>query len=124
MSTTLDRQRLFDEEELRFEVGSFVRDSIERTAAGLDGLLSIDLGRRSRKVKQSGVLRAQSRARLNEIINAISGYMDGDTHTLRINNGESIGNLRMDSFKVTEERASGSGLNCDYEILYTQLKVQ
>ena len=124
MSTTLDRQRLFDEEELRFEVGSFVRDSIERTAAGLDGLLSIDLGRRGRKIKQSGVLRAQSRARLNEIINAISGYMDGDTHTLRINNGESIGNLRMDSFKVTEERASGSGLNCDYEILYTQLKVQ
>jgi len=121
MNTTLDGQGLFDEEGLKIEVGSFVRDSIERTAAGLDGVLSIDLGRRSRKIKQRGVLRAQSRAKLNERISAISGYMDGDTHTLRTNNGESIGNLRMDSFKVTEERASGSGLCCDYEIIYTQL---
>jgi hypothetical protein len=71
MSTTLDGQRLFDEEGLRIEPGSFGRDSVERTAAGLDGVLSIDLGRRSRKIKQSGVLRAQSRAKMNERIDAI-----------------------------------------------------
>jgi len=123
MGTTLDEQRLFDEEGLRIEAGSLGRDSIERTAAGLDGVLSIDLGRRSRKVKQRGVLRAQSRARLDERISAISSYIDGDTHALVTSNGESIGNLRMDSFKVTEDRVSGSGLCCDYEIVYTQLKV-
>ena len=123
MSTTLDGQRLFDEEGLRIELGSFGRDSMERKVAGLDGVLSIDLGRRSRKIKQKGVLRAKSRAKLDERINAISSYMDGDTHTLTAGSGGSFGNLRMDTFKVTGERANGSGLCCDYEIVYTQLKV-
>jgi hypothetical protein len=123
MSITLDGQRLFDEEELRIEVSSFGRDSVERKMAGLDGVLSIDLGRRSRKIKQSGILRARSRTELNERINLISIYMDGDTHMLITGSGESFGNLRMDGFKVDEERTSGSGLCCNYEIVYTQLKV-
>ena len=53
MKTTLDEQTLFDEQKLEIEVGSFNRDSIEKTVPGLDGALSIDLGRRSRKIKQA-----------------------------------------------------------------------
>ena len=47
MSATLDGQELFDRQQLQIEQESVHRDSVERTAAGLDGILSIDLGRRS-----------------------------------------------------------------------------
>jgi len=123
MSTTLDGQILFDEQQLEIELGSISRDSIERTVPGLDGVLSIDLGERGRKIKQKGILRTMSRSQMNERINAISAYMDGDTHTLVTNGGEEFDNLRMDVFKVTKERTSGSGVVIDYEIVYTQLVV-
>ncbi len=123
MSITLDGQILFDEQELEIEPSSVSRDSIERTVPGLDGVLSIDLGERGRKIKQKGILRTMSWLQMNERINAISAYMDGDTHTLVTNGGEEFDNLRMDVFKVTKERTSGSGVVIDYEIVYTQLVV-
>jgi hypothetical protein len=123
MSATLDGQNLFDEQDMKIEQDSIGRDSIERTVPGLDGILSIDMGGRSRKIKQRGVLRARSRSQMDERIGAILAYIDGDTHTLVIRNGEEFDNVRMDAFKVTEEKTSGSGLCCDYEIVYTQLVV-
>jgi hypothetical protein len=123
MSVTLDGQNLFDEQELKIEQDSIRRDSIERTVSGLDGILSIDMGGRSRKIKQRGVLRARSRTQMDDRIGAILSYIDGDTHTLVIHNGEEFDNVRMDTFKVTDEKTSGSGLCCDYEIVYTQLVV-
>ena len=121
MRVTLDEQMLFDEQQLEIEVGSFSRDSIEKTLPGLDGALSIDMGKRSRKIKQTGVLRTKSRAQMNDRINAISAYMDGGTHTLTTCNGEEFDNLRMDSFTVNNERTDGTGMIVDYEIIYTQL---
>jgi hypothetical protein len=123
MSATLDGQNLFDEQDMKIEQDSIGRDSIERTVPGLDGILSIDMGGRSRKIKQRGVLRARSRSQMDDRIGAILAYIDGDTHTLVIHNGEEFDNVRMDAFKVTEEKTSGSGLCCDYEIVYTQLVV-
>ena len=121
MSVTIDGQTLFDEHQLEFETGSFNRDSIGRRMPGLDGVLSIDLGRRCRKVKQTGTLRARSRAQLNERINAISAIMDGDTHTLVTDSAETLNNLRMDSFETNKEQTDGIGIVVDYEIVYTQL---
>jgi hypothetical protein len=123
MSVTLDGQSLFDEQQLEIEPGSVSRDSIERTVSGLDGVLSIDLGGRGRKIKQRGVLRAKSRLQMDDRINVISAYMDGDTHTLVISGGKEFDNLRMDVFRVSKEWASGGGVAIDYEIVYTQLKV-
>jgi len=123
MSVTLDGQNLFDEQDLKIEQGSISRDSMERAVSGLDGVLSIDLGGRSRRIKQRGVLRAKSRTQMDDRISAISAYIDGDTHMLIISNGEEFDNVRMDAFKVTKERTSGSSLCCDYEIVYTQLVV-
>ena len=120
MSATLDGQDLFDEQQLEIEPGSFGRDSIVRTVPGLDGVLSIDLGGHGRKVKQAGLLRAKSRAQMNERVSAISACMDGDTHTL-VTGGEEFDNLRMDVFKVGKKRAGGGGVAVDYEIVYTQL---
>ncbi len=121
MSTTLDEQILFDEQQLKIEVGSISRDSVERTVPGLDGMLSIDLGERDRKIKQKGTLRAMSRTQMSERMSAISACMDGDTHTLVTDDGQEFDNLRMDVFKVTNERTSGGGVAVDYEIVYTQL---
>ncbi len=123
MSATLDGQNLFGEQDLKIERGSVSRDSMERAVSGLDGVLSIDLGGRSRRIKQRGVLRAKSRTQMDDRISAISAYIDGDTHMLVISNGEEFDNVRMDAFKVMKERTSGSGLCCDYEIVYTQLVV-
>ncbi len=121
MSVTLDGQNLFDEQQLEIEQDSLNRDSIERAVAGLDGVLSVDMGGRTRNIRQRGTLRAKSRTQMNDRINVISAYMDGNTHTLVSNEGEKIDNLRMDSFKVHRKRAGGGGMVADYEIVYTQL---
>ncbi len=123
MNATLDGQKLFDERDFKIEPGSVSRDSIERTVSGLDGVLSIDSGRRSREIKQRGVLQAKSPSQMHERISTISAYMDGNTHTLATSNEEEFDNLRMDVFKVTNNRVSGDGFCCDYEIIYTQLVV-
>jgi hypothetical protein len=121
MSATLDGQILFDQQQLEVQPDSVSRACLEKSMPGLDGLLSIDLGKRSRKVRQKGTLRAQSRSQMQDRINAISAYMDGDTHTLEIGGQQTFENLRMDVFKVTNERTSAGGLEVDYEIVYTQL---
>jgi len=123
MSASLDGQELFDKHQLEIEAGSISRNSVERTVSGLDGVLSIDLGKHGRKIKQKGLLRAKSQLQIDGKIGAISQYMDGDTHTLVTGSGEQFDNLRMDIFKVTEKRVSGDGLAIDYEIVYTQLNV-
>ena len=121
MKVTLDGHNLFDEQRLEIELGSFNRDSVERAVAGLDGVLSVDVGGRGRKIKQKGSLRANSRTQMNNKINAVSSYMDGNTHILLTSDGDNFDNLRIDSFKVSKERASSSGIVVDYEIVYTQL---
>lgn len=120
MQVTLDGQRLFDEQPLEIRTGSISRASMERTVPGLDGVLSIDLGRRNRQITQSGTLRAKSRLQMDSKISTISGHMDGDTHTLAAGNQE-FENLRMDSFKILAENIDGTGIRIDYEIIYTQL---
>ncbi|MBC8472086.1 MAG: hypothetical protein H8D56_21720 [Planctomycetes bacterium] len=121
MRVTLDGQNLFDEQQLEIEPGSISRATIERAVAGLDGVLSIDMGSRGRKIKQKGLLQAKSRMQMSNRINAISAYMDGNTHTLARSDGDKLNNLRMDYFKVSKERAGGIGIVVDYEITYTQL---
>jgi hypothetical protein len=121
MRATLDEQTLFDKQQLEIEVDSFSRDSIEKAVPGLDGIISIDMGRRSRRIKQAGTLRGKSRTQLNDKINAISIYMDGGTHILTTRDGEEFANLRMDSFTVQNERTDGTGIVVDYEINYMQL---
>jgi hypothetical protein len=123
MSTALDGQSVFDEQQLEIELGSVNRASIEKTLPGLDGVLSIDLGGRGRVIKQKGMLRAKSRLQMNNRIGLISAYMDGKTHMLLTDSGEEFDNLRMDVFKAGNHRPDGSSLVVDYEIIYTQLLV-
>jgi hypothetical protein len=121
MKTTLDEQILFDEQALEIIADSFCRDSIEKAVPGLDGVLTIDIGQRGRKIKQTGTLRAKSRAQLDERIIKISAFMDGNTHTLITSSGREFANLRIDAFKTGPERTDGSGISVHYEIIYKQL---
>lgn len=123
MQITLDGQRLFDEQQLEIELGSVSRDSVEKAAAGINGIISIDLGSREREIKQKGVLRGKSKTQLDEKIDAILVFMDGNTHTLVTGDGNTYANLRINVFTVSKERVSGVDVSCDYKIIYTQLKV-
>ncbi|HNY77620.1 MAG: hypothetical protein RBS72_04510 [Sedimentisphaerales bacterium] len=122
MSTMLDSQALFDERDLRIAVGPIERASIERSMAGLDGLASIDLGLRGRKIRQRGTLRAASRAQMDARIAAIEGFLDGAEHTLRTADGRQYDDLRMDAFTPLGGQVEGTGLVVEYEITYTQLR--
>jgi hypothetical protein len=121
MGVTLDGQVLFDEQDLEIQPGSFKRASLEKTVSGLNGVLSIDLGQRSREIIQKGVLQAKSRTSLDNRIAAISAFIDGDTHKLLTDSGKQFDNLRIDIFKVSKERTSGVSIAVDYEIVYKQL---
>ena len=121
MRVTLDGQAVFDEQELAIHVGSPSRASLERSIAGLDGVLSIDLGARRRQIRQTGVLRAASRMAISARIDAIAALVDGRAHTLTAADGRVYANLRLDSFKQVDERTAGPGIVVEYEIVYTQL---
>jgi hypothetical protein len=116
MGTSLDGIILFGDTDSQVEVGSFTRESIDRSATGLDGVVSIDFGERGRKIKQKGELRARS-------TEAMQAFMDGNTHTLAGLQGQVFENIRIDSVSVRNERASGGGVVADYEIVYMQLMV-
>jgi len=124
MKATLDGQIVFEDAELKVQAKSWRRDSIERTIAGLNGVLSIDLGLRSRKINQTGTLRAVNKSALSEKISEINAYMDGGSYTLAIVGGEQFENLRLDCFEVGEKQFSGGDVCCKYEITYTQLRSQ
>ena len=121
MAITLDDTNLFDSQNFELQFGSLKRDQIQRGIAGLDGQVSIDLGKRERKIIQTGSIKAVSRAKLDESIGSISAFLDGQSHTLVTADGREFANLRMDVFEASKERTTGTGFCCDYKIEYTQL---
>lgn len=120
MRAKLDSTIEFEELEVRPE--SFRRDAEQRSASGVDGVLSVDLGMRDRKLVCKGALRAQSKAALREKIDTISLLMDGKTHTLTTKDGERFGDLRVDAFKVEKQTHNGAGASCEFEIKFSQLR--
>ena len=120
MRATLDGEIILEDQQLT--ISSWQREAVERTAAGLDGVLSIDLGIRSRELVQNGILRAVSEEALKEKIDAISELMDGQIHALVSQGGEQFDNLRVDAFKTGQRDYSGRGVVCEFEIIYTQLR--
>ncbi|OHB68049.1 MAG: hypothetical protein A2Y77_08905 [Planctomycetes bacterium RBG_13_62_9] len=119
----LDGHALFDEQGLQIEIASPSRACIERSVCGLDGAVSIDLGTRTREIRQHGTLHAAGRAAMRVRIDAISAFMDGDTHTLTAASGQEYENIRMDVFEQVAEHVVGSGVLVEYRIVYRQLGV-
>jgi len=117
MKATLDGVVLFDLS--RLEEGNWRRESVQRTAAGVNGQVSVDLGRRSRELVGRGVMRAFSELTLNAQLDVIR--MDGSTHTLSMSDGRSLPNLRVDAVSAGRRIDNGGGVSCDFEIRFTQL---
>ena len=97
------------------------RESVDSGFAGLNGVVSIDLGRRERKIKQRGCLRAVSVESMLQQIENISAYINGQAYTLVDQDGVSYANVRMDSFVLLEPISASNQASCEYEIMYTQL---
>ena len=120
MRATIDGTIEFDQLELKVE--SWRRDTTERNIAGLDGVLSVDMGLRGREVFQKGVLRAVSDEAIYDKLKNISALMDGQSHSLVLSDGRIFNNLRVDLFEADEKCFSGMDVWCEFSILYTQLR--
>lgn len=110
-------------EQLELQADSFTRDAEQRSACGVDGVLSIDLGMRDRKLVCKGALRAQSKAALKEKTNLIFSLMDGRTHTLMTKDNERFEDLRIDAVKIEKQVHNGASTNCEFEIKFSQLRM-
>ena len=111
---------IFDGPETVIRVGSWKRRNIEKTAAGLNGAISIELGLSCRNIVQEGVIGAISAQALSKKTANVNGKLDDSSHQLSID-GEIFNNIRVDSFEVTGLRCSGANVFCEYKISYTQL---
>ena len=120
-AVTFDGQRIFGDGQQAVRAESWRRAQAERGFAGLDGVVSIDLGRRQRVLRRRGYLSAGSVAALQQRIEAINAYVDGQVHELVDQEGRSYAKVRMDSFAPTEAVTKQSQVRCRYEVVYTQL---
>ena len=121
MKANLDEAVYFDEAGTELTVKSWKRDYISRSAAGLDGVINIDLGKRQREIIQTGTFRAPSNQALDRKIEAVNNLIDGQSHTLTLDNGDSFANLNINSFETAKRHIGGAGSSCDYKICYIQL---
>ncbi len=108
-------------EQRKLTLGSWRRESVERSAAGVDGTVSIDLGKRSRELVQEAVFRAFNEVQLKAKVDIVRQYMDGSACWFVVQGGQQFDNLRVDSIEVEDKDYSGAGVSCVCEIRYTQL---
>ena len=113
----------FEFEQVELELKSLKRSEMERSAPGLNGVVSIDLGMRQRQIIQKGMLRSSSTKALNENIELLSSFVDGKNHLLTVEGGQVFGDLRMDKFEVDDKVHSGRDVSCKFTVTYTQLRV-
>lgn len=120
MKATLDG--IIDFEQTKLDVGSWRRDSIERAAAGINGAVNIDLGKRTREIVQKGVVRAPSRSALMAKVDFIRDMADGACHTMETAEGQRFQDMWIEKVMVSGTEYSGSGASCEVEVRYVQLR--
>lgn len=120
MKAVLDDKTIFNEESFELDVKSPQRNIIQRSAAGLDGQISIDLGLRGRKLVQKGQLRARSLAELQQWVDAVKDFIDGNLHVLKCPDGRIFENLLIEEFQLGQPVSGGAHISCGYHITYIQ----
>jgi hypothetical protein len=120
MKAVLDEGIVFDGKFFELEIKSSQRSIIQRSAAGLDGQVCIDLGLRARKLMQKGELRAKSQPELQKAIDEINGLIDGDLHILKCPDGRIFENLIIENFQAGPFISGGAHISCEYNITYAQ----
>lgn len=119
--TSFDGQELFASGPHSFQPGSWQRGLIRRSFAGVDDELLLDLGRRSRTMRQRGRLHGTTLADLQAQIDAIEAACDAQTHDLTDNLGRLHERVVMEGFELLCPIQAGCGFCCDYQIEYRQL---
>lgn len=119
MKPAIDNINL-DEDSFELEAASAKRETIKRSAAGLDGQISIDLGLRERKIVLKGELKARSHSELQNRISQIDALIDGNLHTLKCADGSLLCNLIIESFETDLIIKSGTNVSCNFKITLTQ----
>jgi hypothetical protein len=120
MKAAIDDKIFFTEKSFELEVKSPQRSIIQRSAAGLDGQINIDLGWRGRKLVQKGQLRASNQAQIERQINAINELIDGNLHILKCSDGRIFENLLIEEFQTEPFINGGAHTSCRYQITYKQ----
>jgi hypothetical protein len=119
--STIDGQALFASGPHAFTVGSVEQQVIRRSAAGLDGEMVIDLGRRGRVIRQTGRLQAATVGELQAAFDQLHTFVDGHLHTLVDANGREFAGVLMEAIAPAGPVQHGRGYWCDYEIVYRQV---
>lgn len=122
-TVTLDGNAVFGNGDHTVKPSSWRRESVQRGFAGLNGVLSIDLGQRDRTLEQCGTLSADSLRSLRALRENIATYNDGQTHDLVDQEGCSYSNVLMDSFVLLGRMSVANRVSCEYKIIYTQLSM-
>jgi len=120
MKAVLDEQIIFDQMSFELEVKSPQRSIIQRSAAGLDGQVGIELGLRGRKIVQKGQLRAKSQNEIQQQIDSINELIDGNLHVLKCPDGRVFENLIIESFETDSYVSGGAHISCRFSITYIQ----
>lgn len=120
MNAVLDDKIIFDLTSFELEVKSAQRSIFQRSAAGLDGQVSIDLGLRARKITQKGELRAKNQTELQNKTDEINELINGDLHILKCPDGGVFENLLIEDFQTAPSISGGAHISCQYTITYLQ----
>ena len=120
MNAVLDDKIIFNEESFEIEVKSPQRNIVQRSAPGLDGQVSIDLGLRGRKLVQKGELRAKNQTELQKKIDEINELIDGNLHTLKCPDARVFEDILIKEFQTGAAIIGGAHTSCQYHITYIQ----
>ncbi len=121
---TFNGQRFFERGRHRMVAGSPERRTMDQTAAGVDGVLGVDLGGCGRTLTQDGVLVAVDNEALADLVTRIESYIDGLAYRLIDERGVVYDNVRLVRFDAQPAVSSGRLVCCRYRIEYRQLSVE
>ena len=106
MAIMFDGKVLFEGGGHTLKAMSWEHEKVERGFAGLDGVMRVDLGRRSRVLNQRGCLTADSVAEMRAKIDTINDYINGQCYELKDEFGTVYRDVCMEGFSPL----SGNGL--------------
>ncbi|MHC4981548.1 MAG: hypothetical protein ACYTF6_00055 [Planctomycetota bacterium] len=119
--SSLDGQDLFGSGPHSIRPETWSRAVQYRGFAGINGLLTLDMGLRSRRINQTGRLQAATTSAIHAIVSEIEAKLDGGIHTLTDDLGFTYPTVLVERFEQSTPVRRSQGFWCDYKISYRQL---
>lgn len=119
--SSLDGQAVFDSGPHNITPGGWQRSIQRRGFAGVDGEAILDMGMRSRTIRQDGRLQAAAADDLDTLITNIETFVDGQLHALIDNHSQTFSRILIEQFETSTPIRKGRNYWCEYTVLYRQL---